>query len=304
MLLAALIALGAPALAGDIPPATESVSCSLPEIASLDFATTPEGMISIPGAVDGHGGGFLFDTGGLSGVLGWATARQLANPIKYSDVAGVFVGGTRLELGVFADRFDLGSLSFPKVWFLVAPDRMMDSNMIGELQPHAVVNTNFEIDFLKGKVNLFRPSPCPGHDVYWTREPFAQVPMLVDGSGHITVHATLDGKPVNVLIDTGAQNSTMSLNAVKHVFGIDAAGPAMKALGHTRVNNMVRAATYRYPFSSLTFEGVEIRNPNIVILDTEGRGDELIVGIGVLRQLHLFIAYDEKSLYLTAAEAR
>jgi hypothetical protein len=30
----------------------------------------------------------------------------------------------------------------------------------------------------------------------------------------------------------------------------------------------------------------------------------LTIGIGALRQLHLFIAYDEKVLYLTAAEAR
>ncbi len=68
---------------------------------------------------------------------------------------------------------------------------------------------------------------------------------------------------------------------------------------------MVSASTYRYPFATLTFEGIEVRNPNILILDTgsDSRDAELIVGIGVLRQLHLYIAYGEKTLYLTGAEA-
>ena len=287
------------------PAPQQPAACSLPLLASIDFSPTPEGMIALPGAVDGHGGGFLLDTGGLAGVLGWGTAKQLANPIERSNVSGIFTGGTRLDFGVFADRFELGPLAFPKVWFLVAPDRMMDANLIGEVQPHAISKVNFEIDFLKGKVNLFGASSCPGHDVYWTHEAYAQVPMSVDAAGHISVEAMLDGKPMSVLIDTGAQTSTMSLKAARHVFGIDTDNPGLKAIGTANVNNMLSAATYRWPFASLTFEGIEIRKPDIVILDTgkDSRDAEMIVGIGALRQLHLYIAYDEKTLYLTAAEA-
>ncbi|MBV9989979.1 MAG: aspartyl protease family protein [Alphaproteobacteria bacterium] len=289
--------------AGDAPP--PPATCSLPELASIDFTTMPEGMIALPGAIDGHKGGFLVDTGGLAGVVGWGTAKQLAGPIQRSNVSGVFPGGTQLDFGVFADRFDLGPLSFHRIWFLVAPDRMMDANLIGEIQPHAISDTNFEIDFLKGKFNLFGPSPCPGHDVYWTHDAYAQVPMTLDRAGHISVEAMLDGKPVTATIDTGAQNSFLSLKAAQHVFGIDAKNPGLKATGTASLNGMAGASTYRWPFASLTFEGIEVRSPDIVIYDTgnDTRDAEMVLGIGVLRQLHLYIAYDEKTLYLSAAEA-
>lgn len=299
----ALLLLAGGARAADAPP--PSVACSLPELASIDFTTLPEGMISLPGAIDGHRGNFLVDTGGLAGVVGWGTAKQLSNPIQRSNVSGIFPGGTHLDFGVFADQFDLGPLGFHHIWFLVAPDRMMDANLIGELQPHAISDTNFEIDFLKGKFNLFGPSPCPGHDVYWTRDAAARVPMTVDREGHISVEAMLDGKPVRATIDTGAQNSFLSLKAAQHVFGIDVGNPGLKATGSASVNNMLKASTYHWPFASLTFEGVAINNPDIVVLDTgnDTRDAEMVLGIGVLRQLHLYIAYDEKTLYLSAAEA-
>jgi len=304
LVLTILLAAGV-ARAEEASPPKQPATCSLPELASIDFATTPEGMISLPGAVDGHGGNFLVDTGGLAGVLGWGTAKQLAGPIQRSNVSGVYTGGTRLDFGIFADRFELGPLSFPKVWFLIAPDRMMDSNLIGELQPHAIADVDFEIDFLKGKFNLFGASTCPGHDVYWTRDAYALVPMDVDRDGHISVQAVLDGKQVSALVDTGAQNSTMSLATAEHVFGIKAGNPGLKSTGTTSVNNMLSASTYRWPFASLTFEGIEIKNPDIVVMDTgkDARDAELVLGIGVLRQLHLYIAYDEKTLYLSAAEA-
>jgi hypothetical protein len=177
---------------------------------------------------------------------------------------------------------------------------------MGVLQPRAITNLNYEIDFVKGKLNLFRQDACPGHDVYWTKAAYAKVPMDADPRGHMRVEAVLDGKPVSVLIDTGAQSSTMSLKTAKRVFGIDEKNPAIKLLGHFSVNNLVDATSYRYPFSSLTFEGIAIDHPNIVIMDagkTDSTDAEMVVGIGALRQFHIFIAYDEKVLYLAPAEA-
>jgi predicted aspartyl protease len=299
------VALCGAAQADTAPPAPQA-PCELPMLASLDFRTTPEGMIALPGSIDGHKGGILVDTGGIHAVVGLAVAGRLASPIKPMSMGESFIGGTRLDYGVRVDNFVLGPLSFEKIWFLVAPDRMMDGDLIGEIQPHALSGINFEIDFVKGKFNMFAKGTCPGQVVYWTKEPYARVPMEMDGLGHIIVNAMLDGKPIKAFIDTGSQNSSMSLKATSHAFGIDEKTPAIKTLGSTTINGMVSASAYRYPFASLTFDGIAVKSPNIVIMDA-GRSDtrdaELIVGIGVLRQLHLFIAYDEKMLYLTAAGA-
>jgi predicted aspartyl protease len=288
------------------PPQAPMQSCSLPMLASLDVTTTPEGMIVLPATIDGHKGGFLVDTGGLAGILGWGTAKQLSHSPYVSDVSGVLTGGATIGSGVTVERFELGPLTFEKVGFLIAPDRMLDGNQMGVLQPHAITNINYEIDFVKGKLNLFRQRACPDRDVYWTKAAYARVPMDVNYRGHMRIQAMLDGKPLSVLIDTGAQNSVMSLKTARKIFGIDEKNPALKPLGHITVNNVTEASSYRYPFGALTFDGFAIEHPNIVILDA-GESDseeaEMVVGIGVLRQFHLFIAYDENALYLTPAEA-
>jgi hypothetical protein len=63
---------------------------------------------------------------------------------------------------------------------------------------------------------------------------------------------------------------------------------------------------YRFPFDTLSFEGVTVQNPDIDIIPGETYGKlnpQLIIGINVLRQLRVYIAYKEQTLYLTSAEA-
>ncbi|HWA91544.1 MAG TPA: pepsin/retropepsin-like aspartic protease family protein [Rhizomicrobium sp.] len=293
------IVLSSAARAADTPP------CQIGQVASLDAMTTPEGMIAIQGKVNGRGGRFLVDTGGLGGVLGFSPAFALKLNPQRAQVGGMLIGGARLEYGAIVKRFEAGPVGRSGTFFLIGPDRMLEPDTIGAIQPYLWRDLDVEIDFVKGKLNLFLQKQCPGRVVYWTHEAVAAVPMSVDQAGHITVKATLDGAPVDAVIDTGAQNSVMSLATAKALFGIDAMSPALKPLGTFNINNLVQARTYRYAFKSLTFEGIAVANPDIVISDTgENEQPALVVGIGALRQLHLFIAYDESLLYLTAAEAR
>jgi hypothetical protein len=56
----------------------------------------------------------------------------------------------------------------------------------------------------------------------------------------------------------------------------------------------------------LDFGRVSVRNPPIAIFSdnfAKGLGSDLILGTDVLRHMHLYIAYGEKRLYITAAQA-
>jgi tetratricopeptide (TPR) repeat protein len=68
-------------------------------------------------------------------------------------------------------------------------------------------------------------------------------------------------------------------------------------------------ATYHFPFQTLSFSGVAVANPDILIMRPLGTGDvgssevPFAIGQDVLRQLHLYVAYRERALYATSAEA-
>jgi hypothetical protein len=130
--------------------------------------------------------------------------------------------------------------------------------------------------------------------------------MKLDDNRHITIPVMLDGKPLTAVADTGAARSFMSFQVAKEIFGLDEKNPALKSLGVFGINNVAAEQLFHYPFQSLTFEGIEIRNPDIAITkgsDADKDDPQLVIGIGVLRQLHMYIAYKEQVLYLTPAEA-
>jgi predicted aspartyl protease len=291
-----------PACAEDQP---QPKACQMGRVAALDLKTGGEGMAFLNGTVDGHKGTFLIDTGGMGLVLSMSTGFQLGSQPQRAFIGGEFVGGTKLDYTISAKRLQIGDITSVGPWFLLAPDHMLPSDAIGNIQPHALwPSYDVEIDFAQGKLSLFLANQCPGHVVYWTHKPYAAVPMVVDVNGHITVQALLDGKPIDAMIDTGSQSAMISLKAASHILDIDENTNGVSSLGSVVINNEVRAQRYRFPFKSLTFEGIAINNPRIEIADTgsDSRKDPLLLGIGVLRQLHLFIAYDENKLYLTGAE--
>jgi len=216
-------------------------------------------------------------------------------------------GGIPLSQTVATHTLRLGRLSADRFRFVVAPSQVLSPDTMGMLGPDIMGAYDVEIDFAGGKLNIFSQDHCPGQVVYWTQSPYAAVPMKLDSDRHITIPVVLDGKALTAVADTGAARSFMNLDVAKAIFGLDEKNPALKSLGVVGINNVAATQLYRYPFQSLTFEGIQIHNPDIAITkgsDADKGEPDLLIGIGVLRQLHLYIAYKEQMLYLTPAEAR
>jgi len=54
----------------------------------------------------------------------------------------------------------------------------------------------------------------------------------------------------------------------------------------------------------MSFAGVKVINPHIALLPNPRAPDtQIVVGTTIMRRLHLYIAYNEKALYVTAADA-
>jgi len=101
----------------------------------------------------------------------------------------------------------------------------------------------------------------------------------------------------------------MSLETARELFGLREDDPRIKFLRKVPINGGADAPFYKFPFATLNFGGVAVQNPNINLIPRanfvgESHEDaQLVLGMSVIRQLHLLVAYKEKMLYVTGAEA-
>ena len=289
------------------PAAAPAPACPLGRVASLELSTRPDGGITVPIDIQGQTGQMLVDTGSIYSVIGKSEALARGLNVKLANMFLTYLGGVPMYEMARVDRFGIGPVAGHDLSLMVIDSKHLPHDTIGMLAPDLMRGFDVEFDFAAGRFNLFDPDHCPGAVVYWTKTPYAAVPMHIDDGGHIIIQVTLNGKTVSAAIDTGADRSTITLGLAKSLFGIDAKDPKMVAMGDVSVNGTAAAPLYRYPFDTLILEGVTVNHPVIDILDGErfSAGDNLmILGVKTLRQLHMYIAYTEKVVYFTPAEAR
>lgn len=284
--------------------------CRLQLAASLPIETSHPWRVIIPAMVSGQPVRLAVDTGSGHSALSQEAVERLG--LKTDIITGMrpylpYAGGEAKYVAKTKD-FTLGTMTAPKAVFFVMPSKWTDSD--GLIGADFLRHFDVEFDFAAHKMNLFAPHRCPGKVVYWTDEanvsvvpfhmattdPNAVVSML---DPHIRLTFTLDGQKVPAILDTGAPNTGINLTQANVWFGLDEASPGMKAVGDR--------GAHLYHFKTLALEGVTIPNPEILIhpLDLSRKlSDDSLLGMSVLRKFHLYIAYDERKLYVTAADAR
>jgi len=121
------------------------------------------------------------------------------------------------------------------------------------------------------------------------------------------------------------------MNAMRRIFNVDQTSPDLVAVNEDLLGHKL----YRYPFKELTADGLTVSNPDIIVYDEEPRpecndklhfkmpdpedtvhntmqprlarcfgGDDAVIGLSVLKKLHLFVSVKENMIYLTSADAK
>jgi hypothetical protein len=228
-----------------------------------------------------------------------------------------------------ASEVHLGRQTLNGLDFLVYPPLGHPASVIGNIGTHMFSNADIELDIAGGKLNLFSPDHCPGKTVYWTKTGFAQVPLKpTDEMGFVRAEMLLDDRLVTVSLST-VGTSRIGMNAMRRVFNLDENSPDLIQVGQDLMGRKI----YRYPFKTLTADGLTVNNPAITVFEEEPRpeckdklhlqfpeptvhsteqprlarcfgGDDVVLGLSVLSKLHLYISGKEKILYLTSAEAK
>jgi len=296
-MLATLLAFSADCAAAD------DNSCTLVRAASLDMSTDPVGGPIVPLTIGGQTVNLLIDTEGIDSMLTKSVVETL-KLVKQSIFGSriVMFGGDRIDSWTIARDIDLGGLKAPKMIFMVMPDGHVPEGIGGTLAPDIMRLYDDEFDFANAKFNLFVPSQCRGNLAYWTKDEHAEISFDLNRFGQIGFIVELDGKKFRASLDTGSSRSILRLEEAENSFGFQESDPQLQTIAKT-----ANGHTYKYPFRTLSFGGVTVSNPDLVLFsradDRLPGGPTLIVGMGILRQLHMYIAYNQRILYVTPASA-
>jgi predicted aspartyl protease len=265
---------------------------------------------------------FLVDTGGVFSSVTKRTVRELNLKPAQPNFTTTNLRGQKSDQAIRLPSIAIGRLRQEGVYFQVDPaaDNPDDKNPQpygGTLGPDLLQRFDADFDFANGSLNLVSPDHCKGKAVYWTAPAVAIVPIRVAQFGHVFFPMTLDGKRVAVLLDTGSTDTVMNLDVARRVFNVNVNAPDVQKLG--QATGGYAANVYRRRFKKLELDGVVIADPLITLTpnmmgpppapptgsffwqndDLQGLPD-LVLGMSVLSKLHVYIAYQERKLYLSA----
>lgn len=281
-------------------------SCRIVHAAEMSMGSDEVGGVVVPMDISGQTVHLLVDTGGVLSMLTKSTVDKLGLPNSAMAPGRYFsmFGGQKIDHFSTAYDVDLGGLKIKTMRFAIMPDGQMPPGVDGTISPDILSVYDAEFDFANNKFYLNLQDHCPGMVVYWTSSPYAIIPMWTGSDGHVSVTANLDGKQIPAIVDTGSTRSYMSLDAAQSEFSLTEKDANLKREGSAE-----NGYSYRYPFKMLALDGINISHPDLILVpDSKSQmmshgGVRMILGMGILRQLHLYIAYNEAKIYATGASA-
>ncbi len=300
---------------------TAAEQCTLRLMATLPMTEVGDGF-EVPVSINGETHQFLVDTGGIYSSLAESIVqRQKLNEVSISGTDIFNAKGEKYKKGVSIDSLKVGNNEAKHFHMLARETFEPDED--GIIAPDLLQLFDVELDFAAHRMNLFSPDHCPGKVVYWAKE-HAAIPFKMPDGYHIVVPVALDGRTLMAYFDTGAPSTLLSQHIAEAIFnaGPDASGTEKRP--GAQPQDLIQ---YQHRFKSLAFGGVSVTNPLIYLLPDEAekairrnyddpksmddpvyglqlRLPRLTIGENVIKRLHVYIAYKEKVMYVTAADAR
>jgi hypothetical protein len=270
-------------------------------LGTIDFA---------PAQTDGAAGSFGTGQQAGSDMSGKANGHfeYGSASARSGDAVAIFnAQGTMFHSWAYAKPFTLGAMVLEQVQFVVSDFPKPGSG--GILSAGFFQKYDIDLNFWGHRFNMFAPGHCKGQVLYWRAPGVAKLPIRYQ-NGRITVRASVDGKEMDAVIDTGSPRSEMQISDADRLFGITASSP-----GATPAGNKL----YAYNFKTLSFGDVSIDNLHLVLTratllrganpqgqtgslissaDTSSQ-PALVIGTDLLKLLHLYIAFSERMVYIT-----
>ncbi len=273
----------------------------------------------VPVEINGIAQKLVLDTGGATTSLSPMAVKALGLKEESSRLKLYDLYGNASDSRVTVKTFDLGNARGEGLKFQVSPMQNLETEVgaNGLLSTDLFLQYDIDIDFGAERLNYFSQDHCEGRVSYWPERPIAIVPITLE-NGHINVPVTIDGHQLQAVLDTGAGSSVMSVEVAIGTFNIKPGSEDTPLIEASKTDSLMKE--YSHKFETLSFEGIAVTNPKINIMTDRIAANDLkptirgkltdpysshlrqvIVGMNILRHLHLYIAYKEKKLYISPA---
>jgi hypothetical protein len=288
--------------------------CTLQKFASLDITpfSQPNGYMTVPVFIGAKEHPFVLSLASPYSAVSESVVQEVgAEQRPLPSGVAAFLFGQRVTREAVLPDVEFGS-AHGSAAVLVVPKVPPDAD--GWLGTDLLSKFDMEFDLRHKKLNLFSQDHCSGRVVYWGGI-YAVVPILKDDFGAIYFDMVLDGKHVNVGINTQFVSAQMGESDFRDLFGID---PSTAGYDVMKPGESVVDVHKFYPFKTLSVGGVTIANPKIFLAaqkpsqQCRGTGAvgsrcyserQLYIGLDQLDALHMYFAFSERKLYVTAARA-
>ena len=299
-----------------VVPSYAEEACTLKRIAVIPFETDETAQIYLPAIIAGKPTRLMLDTGAYWSLIDEDLAKSLNLKIQTTyDMWLIDVTGEKTNTYVTVPEMKLGDITFsvPIDFFT-----MHSTGRIGGLLGlNFFAGWDLEIDNAGKTISFFMQDHCEGAGVHWADEAVTlrftrQKKDLPIGTRIRTqkdyepinmplVGADLEGEEVRTLFNTGATVTSIDLDHAKRRFGIGPGSPGVEPAGVAYSATGKAIDFYSYTFKSLTISGIRFENVPVHLGKFE-RAD-LILGMHELKYLHLYFAFKDGMIHITAADA-
>jgi predicted aspartyl protease len=290
------------------------VDCGSPQFSHDGLTYDNRGRPLLPVTIGELKKTMLLDTGSALSALEMDQVMELALPQFYAGTTMTAITGESSSLATEAETFSLGNIDRDRMRFMILPGfdyKLSAEEPVGILALDFFADYDLELDFAGNEIRLFSLHECVDPGGTRMSDTAVVIPFERALSEFITIPVSLDGVGLSAILDTGAAYSVLNLDVAAQHFGIDVSNPDERI---SRVDSDDAAATYARRFSELNLGGLEVAEPTITLFPNLLGGTamtaldgkqmslpELILGMDLLQELHLYISFREQNIYASPA---
>ena len=255
--------------------------------------------------INGVNARFFIDSGAFWSMLSPAARAEFNLPERMAPM-GFWLQGINGLTGVdiaTADTFTFVNVRFRHVEFLVGGNDL-PSGAVGTLGGNLLRFADVEYDFGDGLMRFVKTQHCGGLPLaYWAgHQPVGVVDLQSTSarSPFLIGHASVNGKDIGVLFDSGTPRSMLTLDAARRA-GITPESPGVKPAGRIFGIGRKWSNSWVAPVALFEIGGEKIEHTQLLIGDIHlpQSGVDMLLGADFFLSHHIFVANSQHKLYFT-----